>query len=99
MSALGPADVIDALIEILNGELGRLGVRSDLQAVATQIQQDEIGEGIQPWIFETAVGQGVVITVEAHPELIDERRSEGVVLAEGEKMEPERLDSIEGGKV
>ena len=59
VSALRPADVVDALVEVLNGELRSLGIRPDLQAVATQVQQDEVGEGIQPGVFEVSVRQSV----------------------------------------
>ena len=94
MIAFSPTDVVDALVEVLNGELWRLGIGSNLETVATQVQQDEIGEGIQSRIFEVPVGQNVVVAIEAYPELIDDRWGEGVVLAQGEEMEAEGFDSV-----
>src|SRR6202022_2934567 len=47
VTSFGPADVVDALVEVLNRELRSLGIRPDLKTIATQVQQNEIGKGIQ----------------------------------------------------
>ena len=88
----GPADVVDALVEVLNGELRSLGIRPELQAVATQIQQDDVGEGIQSGELEVPVRHRVGIAIEANPELVDHRGAEGVVFAEGKEVKAEGLD-------
>ena len=96
MSALRPADVVDALVKVLNRELWSLGIRPDLQAVATQVQHDEVGEGVQPRVFEVSVRQGVEVAIEADSELVDDRGAEGMVFAEGKEVKPGGRDGVEG---
>src|ERR1700730_2086079 len=52
--AFSPTDVVHALVEVLNGELWRLGIGSNLKTVAAEVQQNEIGECIQPGVLEVS---------------------------------------------
>src|SRR4029077_17432534 len=92
---LAPADVIYKLVEVLDGELRRLGIRPDLNTIATQIQQGKIGEGIQPRILKVSIRQGVEITIEAHTEFIEDRRGESMVFADSKEMVTEGFYGVE----
>jgi len=70
VTSLAPAEVINTLIKVLNGELRSLRIRPDLKAIATQIKQDEIGKGVQPGVAEVSIRQLVEIPIKANPEFV-----------------------------
>src|ERR1700751_2376914 len=96
VSASIPAYVVDNLIRVLNRELRSLGIGAELQAVAAQIEQDDIRKRVESRILKTTVGQDVVVAVVADTELVKDRRAERVVFADRKKMIPERLNRVEG---
>jgi hypothetical protein len=95
--ALDVADIVRHLIEILDGELGSIAVRSDGdEALVVEL---EVGKDIEPGEAEVAGGEVVGEAVEADPELISQIRAEGVVFREREKVVAVGLGGKEGRQI
>src|SRR6266478_4834519 len=84
MIALRPTHVVGCLIQVLNGELRCVGVRSYLKP---QVDQLQIGEAVQALELETPCWGRVVEAVEADAQLVGDACAERMIFGQRDQVE------------
>src|SRR5579863_920845 len=93
--SLNPADVVHDLIEILVSELGRVRIRSQLDAVSFAKADDQIREGIEARERKVARRIVVEVPVKSETDFIVQISRKIVIFAQSKDMETLRNQSPE----
>src|SRR4051812_37940824 len=96
MTPAVPDDIVGELVRVLNGELWRVGVRTDLNAEFIEL---DIGELIEPRVFEITCGCCAVVSVKAQTKLIRQVWREAVKLGRRREVVSVRRRKVERRKL
>ena len=94
MLALHPTDVVGELIKVLNRELRRVAVRTDVQI---EVVENNVGELIQPRILEVTRRQRVVKPIVSEAHFVGEVRREVMIFGQRAHVVGGRRGKVEDG--